>query len=496
MSQEELHSLLQKLVDTNMASDTKLQKFKQLDGEYLELRRVVAESLKVKEGYERDKGLLLKLISQNNFDATIQSYEYPKRVLGGDIDLESASQKQAIDELLITLKENTEIPKSVIEITAALKKFYAQYFENSNNPPEPDQQKIQALKSFENDATRGGAEEYKEYLQYLKKLSVAEKCESGFENALSGPFELSAEMNAEKILSSQNEIFKKYLMNATQWQPQHVEKLELIFDNEHDPELLENILVTLEQKCGGINAEFLNRQIDQFEEPDIFINFLLTLNIDETEKLMSECIEKNYHHLLNLMININGFDQNYFYLSLSRHGIHRDVFKTLIDSLFVKGSAQGTYGMDGTYAEKVISSQKKIPINVVTTLQRALPRGFEGSPLAGYFEFMSVFNKQLEELRQSYREDEGVVKDQKYSEHKLKISDTEAIRFIIFTYIYDAIRNGIHPSKVGMSRTRINELVAEQYHFEKSIGQNANIINTIVDLFKIFPDFDIRVRAS
>jgi hypothetical protein len=270
----------------------------------------------------------------------------------------------------------------------------------------------------------------------------------------------------------------------------------LIFGSEVHQDLLEIILDTLKEKCEHVNALFLNEQLTAIDEPDVFINFLSKFSQEETEDLMNVCISENYHVLLNLLININGFDQNYFYLSLSRYGIHRDIFKTMIDSLFVTGSAQCTYGMDGSYAEKVISTQKTVPINVVTTLQKALPRGFEGSPLAGYFQFMSIFNKEISELKSEYGDDYSGVRDYKYSEYKLKISDTEAIRFIMFTYIFDAIKNGIYPDKIGMSRNRINELVADQYRFEKEMGKNKNIINHIVDLFKLFPDFDIRARVS
>ncbi len=496
MSQEDLHNLLQKLVNTNMAADAMLQNYKQLDKEYINLKKAVGEIIKTKKSFDSARELLKKLISQNKFNETIQSYDYPKRILGGNIDLDSNKQKHAIDELSVTLNENEKIPKSVLEITAALKKYYSQYFKNSSLPPRDDPDKIRKLNEFESDPNRGASIEYKQYLNYYKLLVAAEKSESNFESILKESFSLSTEMHAERLIVSENNEFKKFLLCNTQWEPQHSEKLELIFSTENDEGLLEIILSILKDNCQHVNPEFLNDQIKDIAEPDLFIDFLSDFDHDETEDLMNVCIQQNHHFLLNLLININGFDQNYFYLSLSRHGIHRDVFKTMIDSLFVTGSPQSVYGMDGSYAEKVISTQKKIPINVVTTLQKALPRGFEGSALAGYFQFMTIFNQQISSLKNVYGDQHSDVKDTNYCEHMLKISDTEAIRFIMFTYIFDAIKNGIYPDKIGMSRTRINELIAEQYRFEKEIGHNVHIKNHIADLFILFPDFDIRVRAS
>ena len=473
-----------------------LQNFKQLDTEYIVLKKAVGESLQTKKSFDSARALLTKLISQNRYNETIQSFDYPKRILGGNIDLNSANQKHAIDELSVTLNENENIPVSVLEITAALKKYYHQYFKNSSTPPQTNPDIIRQLKDFESDPNRGASNEYKQYLQYYKSLIAAEKIESGFEKVLKDPFLLSTEMHAERLVVSENYELKNYLLCNTEWEPQHREKLELIFSSENDEGLLEIILNILKDKCHHVDAAFLNNQISDIDEPDLFIGFLSHFHQDETEDLMNVCIQENYHYLLNLLININGFDQNYFYLSLTRHGIHRDVFKTMIDSLFVVGSAQSVYGMDGSYAEKVITTQKKVPLNVITTLQKALPRGFEGSPLAGYFEFMSIFNQQIVSLKKVYDVNHADIKDANYSEHMLKISDTEAIRFIMFTYIFDAIKNGIFPDKIGMSRARINEFVATQYHFEKEIGHNAHIINHIVDLFKLFPDFDLRVKVS
>lgn len=493
MSQEELHQILNRLSNTDTVTESLLLTLKQLEREHYTLQTQVSKSLQRKKDYEEAKQLLSQLLEKHRFNEIILNLPYPSKLLNGPIQLDNNGQQNAINELSITLSKDPSLPKSLIDITAALKIFYNTYFDKQGKAPDIEEGIQKKLEDFEQNPEKGSLEAYQQYRSYSATLFDADQnnnIELIDQNNIPN---FAPSLHAEMLFQTQNLELKLHLLQNTEWTEGERVQLESLFETEDDLELQEEILEALKQYC-GLDASFLNKQIQKSEDVNLFVDVLKDYDDESLNELIIESINQNYQDLLELLINMIGFNQHAFYHSLANGSVQRDVFKTMIDSLFHSSSPRGTYGMDSTYAEKVIGKQRKIPSNVVKTLQKALPRGFEGSPLAGYFHFLNMFNQQIEKLK--LESHEFSEKNKLYCEHQLKLSDTEAIRFIMFTYIFDVLKKGIFPSKLGMSRSNIIEKIQNQHQFELTVGKNQNILGSIRNLFTLYPDFTEEAQVS
>lgn len=489
LSQDDLQALLEQLLKSIETKGSLIEKLKSLENEHRFLKEAVLEPRKRKEAYDKASLTLNTLLKQSSYNEQILKAEYPAKLLKGNIDLSTAKQKNAISELSITLSQNPNFSEDLLKITNAIRLFYQDFFQNDQaEAPKNDPEAEEKLKAFEEDSKRGKWPPYQNYLNYEACLQEVEKTED-FDKLSKNRPDFYINLHIEQLFRSKNQALKKYLLDHSEWSNRYQKALEKYFKIEKSEELKIKALSLIQKKCSAMDPTFLDEQLSDSSQSPLIIEFLKNFDTDQLSHMLIISVQKNLQNLMSVLINFSGFDSKYFYSSLSQGQMQPDVFKRMIDSLFRPLSPQGRYGIDSQYAQKVIKEQKNIPKNVVKTLQTTMPRGFEGNPIVGYFKLLAKFNEEMENMyREKRKLDQLQSKDQSYCDHVLRMSDTETIRFILFTYIFDVIKYGIYPNKIGMSRSKVKNTLIEQYDFEMKIGHNPNITKSIQDLWTLFPD--------
>ncbi|MBF0196745.1 MAG: hypothetical protein HQL32_03510 [Planctomycetes bacterium] len=488
MSQKQLDTLLEELDSSISPEDQIVFRCKKINRERRSLIEAAEGPLRKKKAYLKAKEQLNKHLQLASYDQFMKDLDYPARILGGAINLESNEQQGAISELSVTLANNKDIPGHIHQLNSALKLFYSEFFTNSAQAPQEDLKAAQALVDFNEDEEKGADSHFKEYLSYLELLDkLDEKSQDDISlNADKPSFYLK--MNAEKLLKTKNRTLQKALLTQSKWNRSYSKLLETFFARLDQEELQGICLTILEDDCGGVSPQFLEDMLSQNIAYELIVSFLNNKDQGWQREQLIQAVNLNQIHLMSLLINLVGFDQKFFYSSLGEHQIQPDIFKKMIETLFFSSSAHGKYGIDTAYAERVIDQQKTFPKNVIKILQDAFPRGLEGSMIDGYFSILTLMNQEMASL---YKKKEAFAdleqQNKEYCELSLMISDTEAIRFLLFTYIFDSLKLGVKPKKLGLNISELQDLMAEQYEFEESTGKNKTIMKFISELWQIYP---------
>lgn len=489
MSKDHLEQLLDKLVAEDNASVSELQRCYQLDREFDHLYRRVESPREIKHKFDHSVSTLKGLLDNASFNKAMALLEYPTKLLKGDIDLLSPAQHNAISELSVTLANDSRIETHILEITQALKLFYEEFYKDGDHPPELDKEAEHNLNAFEADPERGAWPPYKSFVDYNRRLQQVDAEELRPEELEKNKPEFFSEIHSRQLLEATRLELKEHLLLNTPWEGRHVEILEHFFQQEEEEKLLMITIDIIESDLGGVKETFIDEQLRDESKSDILLHVLENKSDEQLQDMVISSLNKNLDRLLSTLINIIGFDQSYFYQVLAKKGVGTDVYKKIIESLFLQNTAGGTYGMDGNYAEKLMNEHISIPQNVIQTLQKAMPRGFDGHPLGGYFDFMKTINSEVERLREKKEKlSEMKLKDREYCDHVLLLSDIESIRFIVFVYIFDSLKGGIFPAKTGMSRKKVAEKLSQQYEFEQKVGRNRNIVDHIEKIWDLHPD--------
>lgn len=492
MSKEKLEDYLKRLIQADSASEVVMQRLTELDRELEELILCVEEPKKRKQQYESSRKSLEELIEKSSYNKQMAKYDYPAKLLKGDIDLGSSRQLDAIRELSVTLDKDSAIPPDIVDITRALKLFFEEFFSRSETPPEVDVKAEAELKHFWESDDKGAWPLYQTYLDYNDVLDQADEMKESIEKLHNEKPDFYKDVNARKLLEARSFELKEHLLKNTDWEFKHKTILERFFCIEEDVSLLVLCADIIDTDCEGLEENFLDEQLQDEFRGVILQQILEQKEEEELRSLLTTALNNNHDKLLSVLINLIGFDQSYFYKALAQKGVKPEVFKKILDSLFLPHSPQGSYGIDGTYAERLMNEHKELPKNVIQTLQKAMPRGFDGHPLSGYFQFIDTINQEVKKQHEKKRQlDEKMEKDKVYCEHILNMSDMETIRFIVFTYIFDCIKGGIFPAKIGMSRKRIRECLQKQFEFENACGRNKNIMDQIIHLWQTQPNLQL-----
>jgi len=499
LSQDELHHILSELVNSSPLGTRKLNQLKQLERERRELVAAVENSQRQYLAFENSKQILSQLLNEHDFDAEMQKMGYPAKVLNGKIKLDSDRQKVALDELQVTLSVKSDLPEALHKIIAALKLYYKKYFTHGQPCQKEDQKLKSELEAFDLDVQRGSNPDFIAYNEYQKVLSAVElgKVSLTKVNDLV-KCDFSLALFSEWLQGSKNISFQNHLLNFGQWDISHVSMLEYCFENTVDDHFAKACLDKIIQLSQAPSSSFLNRQLENDVHPDLVRTYLQTLDDEQLHQRQEESLAQNLQHLLGALINLRGLDQKYFYRMLSNSGLRHGVFRHLVESLFNQNQPQGVYGMDHGYAKQVLNEHSASPSNVIATLQKALPRGFEGTQIESFFQFMQTINEQLKDgLNKKEQLDRLKQHDKTYSQQLLHISNLQTIRFLLFSYIYDRINSSNTNYKaLGLSGESLKNHIEIQYQFEVLWGKNKNILNYIQSLYKKSPELKAHSAAE
>lgn len=463
----------------------RLNELKQLERDRLDLVSAIEESERNFHSFSSSRQMLSQLLVEHNFDAEMQKLGYPAKVLNGKINLDQDHQKIALDELSVTLGVKSNFPKELNKIITALKLYYKTYFKNGQPPQKVDPQAAQALKAFDAHPEKGAHPDFQAYLSTQQTLSDADLGRidlSTLEQLEQKDFTLA--LFAEWMVTSKNIPFLQTLLKLGKWDLSHIKLLEHGYEKSPDADFAKACLDKILNLGQAPNSSFLDHQLELDHHPQWIRSYLSTLNEKELEERQQEALEQNLQHLLGALINLKGLDQKYFYQILGKSGLRNGVFKHLIDSLFHHANPQGVYGMDHHYAKQVLQQHRHSPANVIATLQKAMPRGLEGTQIQDFFNFLDTINLQLKECLDRKANMEILKKrDAEYSKTLLEVSDHQTIRFLLFSYIYDRINTSNTNFKaLGLSSDQLRDLIETQYQFECQWGKNRNILNYIQNI--------------
>jgi hypothetical protein len=463
----------------------RLNELKQLERDRLDLVTAIEASERNFHSFSNSKQMLSQLLVEHNFDTEMQKLGYPAKVLNGKINLDQDHQKVALDELSVTLGVKSSFPDELNKIITALKLYYKTYFNDGQPPQKVDPTMAKALQAFDADSEKGANTDFQLYLKSQEALSEADLGQlelTKLNNIEQKDFILA--LFAEWMVQSKNPAFLHHLLNLCQWDISHMKLLEHCYEKSADEDFAKACLDKILELGQDPNSSFLDHQLELDHHPQWIRSYLSTLSQKQLEERQKEALEQNLQHLLGALINLKGLDQKYFYQILGKSGLRNGVFKHLVDSLFHQANPQGVYGMDHHYAKQVLQQHRHSPANVIATLQKAMPRGLEGTQVQDFFNFLDTINQQLKTCLDRRALLESLNKrDEEFSKTLLEISDHQTIRFLLFSYIYDRIKTSNTNFKaLGLSSDQLRDLLEAQYQFELQWGKNRNILNYIQNI--------------
>jgi hypothetical protein len=197
-------------------------------------------------------------------------------------------------------------------------------------------------------------------------------------------------------------------------------------------------------------------------------------------------LELNLDFLLASVNNLVGLDRPGFYRALEKTELPAEVFDKIVDDLFTPRQTSTSYGIDALHLDRVLDQQKDLPQNLVTVLQKALPRGLDGRAIAGALDFFRGLTQQYSEHRDQLAS--VAVGSSEEATLKKTISDLDSVRFLLFSHIQDRLRScRAVPKATGMSHEELSKQLHNIYQDELTKGGNANIRTTLEFLYKSFP---------
>lgn len=461
-----------------------MEDFAVLDRQREDLERTMALSRRRVDSYNSAVKLLEHLMRTTSFNDEFARMEYPAKLLKGPLSLTSAAQKEAVSELAVTLDRDARVSVSQKKLLRALQMFYAEYFDEAGRPPVENAEAEAGLRQFLDDPGRGARNDYLEYRRYGEALAEADREPAKLSGLPSVRPEFYPDMHIRWIAESRSLQMKRHLVVNTPWNARHKAVLERVFSMESDPGLLAACLAAM-RNIGGADESFLDAQMENEAKGLVVTDYLREFETPALREMLRSSVRGGFHHLFSVLTHLVGFDPNYFYFSLKENRLSPEIFSKILDSLFLAFSPQESYGMDLQYAENILEKQRTIPQNVLRLLQKVMPRGIDTAPMESFFEFLRGFNDEYRRLagERACYEDGRRLKDHAYMQLMVRLSAVEAIRFVVFTYIYDRICLCLKTfKKLEPDGDRLFALFAEQLDFEAACGGNANIKAYIWDL--------------
>jgi hypothetical protein len=487
LSQDQLQKLLGEISEESPCGSRTLRKLNFLERKQTSLKDQLEASKDFYEHWLLDKKQLERLIEENDFNERLSALGHPSKILEGNIDLEKDDQRHAISELVVTLPQTTTRYDILHKVIHALHLYYKTYFEDRSPPPPFDEKAQKQLDEFNTDPERGASQNFQEFLAYKSWLSQNSKDE-----AWDGDIpDYAPILHADIIASHENLERRRELLENTVWNDAHGPLFENMFRQQSDQGMgIE--LIALMEKHGTLRYHFINQELKRKHQHPTVLNWLQDRKLQELVDMQKRAIEENLDQLLGMLTNIVGIDQPEFYHSLKQTPLQGEIFDKMVTSLS-SSPAQRQYGMDQQHLHKVLHTQEELPKNLATVLQNGLPRGLENCRLKDSFDFILRLNSKVNALKSELESfSEAHRHGPEFAKIKLEYTDTETVRFILFTHIHDRLKMSKNSPKslkssTGMSPEELRDLLHQLYSFELTTGRNGNISGYIEHLYEVLP---------
>jgi hypothetical protein len=484
LSQDELHHLLDELIEESPYGSRQYHQLKRLAFEKQLWDTRLQESREQFKRWQLDYKSLQHLLAENDFNACMQQLGHPYRILGGPIRLDQSQQKLALAELSVTLQQRQEVEPVIAKLAQALHLYFQQYFKDGHHPPEEDEQAKASLQDFGKNPEKGGSPDFLEYTQYLEHL---ENLLGTDELAELEPWGKSlpsyaAILHAEAYRTNLPERLREFLIDTTPWDVSQYSLLEQLFELENQVHCGRKILEKMLSLKNPLALDFIDRQLRQQHLSELIQKYLTQQDPATLNAFQMKAVEGNLDCLLSAINNLMGIDQAYFYKTIEKYELQNGVFGQIIDRLFSQ-TPQQQYGMDQQHLQRVLEQQENLPKNLIAVLQRTLPRGLEGKSIPAALDFMDRLNEQIGKLRQKMQGGEAL-----NTEQKMSFSDTETVRFILFSHIHHRILTSKPLEKIlSLSEQVLSQRLDTFYQFELTTGLNKNITGLLEHLWKKIP---------
>ncbi len=481
----ELQELLSDLVRQQGGSSPLLQDFARLDVQREALRARVLEPRKRRKSYESARQLLEYLMRSSRFDEELGRLSYPAQLLKGPIDLARAHQQAAVAELAVTLDRDPVVPEPIRKLMRALQLYYSDYFDAAGLPPHADVEAERQLGEFESDPARGGRADYQRYTAYIEALKQADAHSERIAGLAADRPPFAADIHAQFLLTVASPELKRHLLGESEWKATHRAALEAFFAREKDPALLAPCLQAMASRMGGAGETFLDAQLADPARASAVMDHLRTLEEPLLKEWLRRSVRRNWPHLFAALVQLVGLDTGFCYFSLNGAQVDPQIFRRIIDSIYLPRTPQETYGMDAQYAQKVMDRQRGLSDNVLRILQKTMPRGVDLSPLKSFFALVREFNGECQRLLEARRpfEEGTLARGHDHAEIMREFATVEAVRFVAFTYIYDHIEAAVkHGRPLEPAAPDIAAFLLQQGEFERTCAGNRNITVYVEEL--------------
>lgn len=433
--------------------------------------------------WKKTRSTLEHLIREFDVHEALRNLGHPFRILGGDIDLDRADQKNALAELSVTLGATEKEGERLSSVLRAVQLYYQRFFKDGEHPERSADQEGEALKAFDADAERGALPAFAAFTDWQKVIAGKSPTPPAQDWPTYAPILVAA-----AIPEMESQPDRQRWFEITPWDSSHLHLLKRLFESETSAALAEGLLGRILEGSLQSHVAFLERQIQRDHHLSLIRSRLEVLKREESLRLRDRALDDGAGHLLGLLTDFTGVDQPLYYQALKKRGLVEEVFSRLVNLLFSNPSS-GHYGMDPTYATEVLKRQKNWPKKIISVLQGAMPRGLEGQTLDDALTFFEG----LVERKQKLLEDLAALGKEELSgkeqcEIQLSLSDLETARFILFTYIHDRIVSSAgHSRAIGLHLGQLSERLESIRLTELQVGANRNVLEHIESLCFRFP---------
>lgn len=485
-----LEDLIQRIEEVDPDDSPEFKELKHLLALWQRHKRLVQEAAapdKQLAKQKKEKDTLNRLIRASKFNELASKSSYISGLLKGDVDLDSPDQRRAFDELNATLTSKDGIPEALCELTARIRDYYHQFFSDSQEHKEKAIKASDDLKKFVKDPQAGGSVSFRRFESHLSLLEHERA--DGLADFRNEPW--TPALHALVLMSRHSGPLKISALHATNWNARFQSVLETVFFRETNPEIRQELLSVMDRECGGVHAEMLEKALSDSVRAEDAKKFIDEASDEVCKRFMREAVDKGFGKLFEFLQLRLVSDPSHFYFALKK-SMEPELFRKVIELLVPPGSAQQKYGMDSGHAEKVMRSQNQVAKNVLSVLQKGMTKGLEtATNLRGYLTLLQGFNnvcKKTAELRDKI--DPGKLQDHAAVALDIRAAEIEAIRFVLFTYIYDALKiKGGNLRKINLHSTEVANFLEQQLRFEHEIGKNKNILGFLGDLFSSHPEW-------